>query len=486
LRRESYLALLIERPEVLPADPIRARPDGPLTVVRWSAATPLSGDYCLATTTARGNMVPATHGETVVAEALRELSPEERAQVAAAAALRSGWRTPRQRLRLARGPLAFLDPATLALAAPPGAEAPGGGPSAPAISVSVEGFERPWQPRPSLLDSRPDELVFRLEIDDAGDDAVVFGDDTFGRRPDEAARVTATYRVGGGAAGNVAAGTLVEPRPRPNESFAWLDAVTNPLPATGGRDPETTDHARRFGPASFQAPLVAVGPGDYQALAQSFLDAQARAPLQRARAAFRWTGSWLTATLAVDPRGTAELDEGLRAELLQFLEGRRLAGYDLAAIGARYVPVELEVAFCPAPGFRAADVAAELRRALGGGLLPDGRRAFFHPDNFSFGDSLFVSRLYAAIMAVPGVESARITRLARLRADESAEETAANLRQGALRVGADEIVRLDDDRNFPEHGSLVVRQVSAQDAIFRRAALARPTLSLRRLLSERE
>jgi hypothetical protein len=62
-------------------------------------------------------------------------------------------------------------------------------------------------------------------------------------------------------------------------------------------------------------------------------------------------------------------------------------------------------------------------------------------------------------MAVPGVESARIVRLARWRSPHADQETSANLRQGHLEVGPDQIVRLDDDPNFPENGALAVRAI---------------------------
>jgi len=60
-------------------------------------------------------------------------------------------------------------------------------------------------------------------------------------------------------------------------------------------------------------------------------------------------------------------------------------------------------------------------------------------------------------MAVAGVESATITRLARLHAARSDQDTKRNLQQGFLLVGGDQIIRLDNDRNFPENGTLFIR-----------------------------
>ncbi|HUZ03386.1 MAG TPA: hypothetical protein VMU89_23830 [Thermomicrobiaceae bacterium] len=449
-------------PEVVPADPVKARPGGPITVIRWSSATPLGHDFCAPDTVARANLVVATHGETIT-ETLRQLTAEEQAAVRREVAGRQPWqRVPRQRLRLANAPLAYLDPATPALVGPPAdaaaetvasilARTPRGISS---LEIDIDGL--PWQEATSLLDAGPDDPIFTVDVDEQGRATVVFGNDTFGRRPDETATVEATYRVGGGSAANLAADALVLPRPRPTEQFAWLNAVTNPLPATGGRDLESRDHARRFGPATFKQPLVAVTVADYQAAALSLPAPGSQPPIQRANADFHWTGSWLTVTLAVDPAGSEGLTDPLRRSLLTYLDGRRLAGYDLDVRRALYVPVDLAVEFCVAPDHRAADVQQGLELALSNRVLTGDARGFFHPDNFSFGDPVYVSRLYQATMAVPGVESAQITRLARLWAAHPDVETATNLRQGYLGVAVDEIARLDNDRNLPQNGTLAI------------------------------
>jgi hypothetical protein len=443
-----------------------AGPSDPITIVRWSAATPLTSDYCVSTSVVRGNMVVATHGETVT-DVLRALTPEQVAALnAEIAARKPGEAPPRQRLELSFFPLAHLDPSTLQLVAPPGA--PAASESTPAFTsrpprnisqlrLQVDGIQGEWTERNSLLDSRGDARDFRVEIDDQGDGTVVFGDGTFGLRPPETAKVTATYRVGGGVAGNVAADTLTVLKP----SAGWLISVTNPIAAVGGRDLESRDHARRVGPPGFHKPLVAVTAADYQEAAQQFTDASGNKPVQRANASFRWTGSWLTVTLSIDPRDKEGLPESLRTGLLQFLDGRRLAGYDLEILRAIYIPIELEIEFCIVPGFFPGDVQRALEQALGSGVLPGGRKGFFHPDNFTFGDSVFISRIYAAAMAVPGVDAVHIITLARQHSARAQSETATNLAQGFLAVGSDQIVQLDNDRNFPERGTLAVRQRGA-------------------------
>ena len=453
---------LVAAPEILPADPHSTPPTGKRTLVRWSPATPLQHDYCADNVIVQGNLVVATHGETVHDE-LRKLSAAEKiALQGEQERRRPGNRLPRQRLRLQSGPLAHLDPSTLALvapvteaaASPPPATTERVARSVSTLAVEVEG--EAWTQKQTLLESDGNDKVYRVEIDDQGEGVVVFGDGEMGRRPDERADVTATYRVGGGQIGNVAQETLTLAYESGGTAPSWLEAVTNPLPAVGGRDLASREHARRLGPATFQQPLVAVTAADYQNAAQDFTLAGQR-PVQRAKASFRWTGSWLTVTLVVDPRYTETISPELRQSLLAFLETRRLAGYDLNLLPAVYVPVEVVVEFCTEQGFQPFDVQERLQQTLSNGELPGGQKGFFHPDNFSFGDPLYVSSLYHAIMSVAGIESASILRLARLDAALPDADTQANLRQGFLPIGDDQILRLDNDRNFPENGVLTLQ-----------------------------
>jgi len=439
-----------------------------ITVVEWSAATPLTSDHCVAATTVLGNLIPATHGQTVFTqdtagnpiqgEILRSYAEQQTVEILAEVAARPpGQRIPRQRLTLSQAPLAHLDPETVALGSVPAAgsaTANGSFTDRPVRSIStlqvlVDNVQ--WTQEQTLLNSQPGDQVYRVEIDDNGLGTIVFGDGTFGQRPSETSQVIAQYRVGGGAAGNIGADTLTQPI---SDGTGWLISVTNLVPAIGGRDLESRDHARRMAPPMFHDPLVAVTVADYQNAAVSLTDANGNALVQRANANFQWTGSWLTVRLAVDPLGTEGLTAALNQTLLDYLGTRRLAGYDVVVAGPAYAPVELAMEFTVAAGSEVSSVETALLLALSNGVLPGGAKGFFHPDNFTFGDSLYVSRIYAAVMATPGVQSAEITLLAQQYAAAPSKDTAANLARGYLAVGANQIIRLDNDRNFPQNGTL--------------------------------
>jgi Baseplate J-like protein len=431
-------------------------PGGMITIVSWSAETPLSGSYCATGSVVRGNLAVATHGETVTAPDIFVAPPPS---------------TQRLRFDLSQSPLAHLDPATAALVAPQdSATAPPvsytevAARSISTLSVTVGGDLTPWQQVPSLLDSSATAQAYRVEIDDTGLATIVFGQggsgssgDEFGLRPAANSQIVATYRVGGGALGNVAAGTLVEPHPASNDDLDWFVSVTNPLPAAGGRDLESRDHARRNAPFEFQQPIVAVTVEDYELAAQNYTDANGDQPIERATASFQWTGSWLTVTLVVEVHGTETLSADLRSDLLTYLDGRRLAGYDLEILAPSYVPIDLIISFCTKAGYSSSSVQQQIETVLSNTILPGGVTGFFYPDNFSFGQSLYVSQLFAAVMSVPGVLSAQLSRLALLHSIHPDQETQTNLAQGYLSVGPNQILRLDNDRNFPENGVLTVQ-----------------------------
>lgn len=298
-----------------------------------------------------------------------------------------------------------------------------------------------WRPRFDLLASGSDEREFVVEAEHDGTAALRFGDDVYGRRPEVGTRFTATYRVGNGRAGNVGAESIVHVVTGDGRVLG----VTNPLPATGGVDPETAEAIRRDAPEAFRTQERAVTPADYADVAR-------RHPgVHRAASTFRWTGSWHTVYLTVDREGGAPLGTEYRASLRGHLNRYRMAGYDLEVDAPSFVPIEVALDVCVLPDYFRAHVKQELLHVLGRGWLPDGTRAFFHPDNFTFGQPLYLSDLYARAQAVTGVESVVVTTFQRLLAPDRKP-----LADGLLPMGRLEIARLDNDPGFPERGLLTI------------------------------
>ena len=79
--------------------------------------------------------------------------------------------------------------------------------------------------------------------------------------------------------------------------------------------------------------------------------------------------------------------------------------------------------------------------------LPDGRRGVFHPDNFTFGQPVYLSPLYAAAYAVDGVDSVKVTAFQRRDTPDRSPSRTVSSPSAAL-----EIAQLDNDPSRPERG----------------------------------
>ncbi|MDQ4007176.1 MAG: baseplate J/gp47 family protein [Actinomycetota bacterium] len=314
--------------------------------------------------------------------------------------------------------------------------------------ISLDDGARTWDSVPDLLGSGRLDAHLVAEPEESRQVRLRFGDGVVGRRPAAGDVPVAYVRVGGGVAGNVGAGVLSSLLPTPSGPPPAGVRVTNSLPAVGGVDPEPVEAVRELAPHAFRSQLRAVTSQDHAAVAAEV------AGVQRAVARRRWTGSWhvqeVTLDVVAESGGGAEVGR----EVLGRLRQRRLAGVDVELAPPVPVPLEIVVGVCVADGYLRTDVRLALTRAMSSGVLPGGRRGFFHPDNFTFGQSLFVSDLVAAVMAVPGVawvdvddsESSGL-RFRRLWAPPSDE-----VARQRIDAAAREVLRADGDPSQPENG----------------------------------
>ena len=307
----------------------------------------------------------------------------------------------------------------------------------PAITLRGEGDI--WQPRRDLLGSDRFAPDFVVEMDEDGRASLRFGDDRLGRRPSAGSTFKATYRIGNGKAGNVGAEALTRLVPAIDGA-----KVRNPLPAAGGVNPEPIREVKLNAPQAFRTQERAVTEADYAAAAQRHPE------VQRAAATRRWTGSWYTMFVTVDRRGGKPVDAAFEQTLRDFLESFRMAGYDLEIDAPRYVPLDLALTICVKPHTYKAVVKQALLDAFGNRDVPDGSRGFFHPDNFTFGQPVYLSQVIARAMHVPGVQSVMtVDRFQRYGQDAHGE-----IDQGFISLYRLEIARLDNDRSAQENGRL--------------------------------
>jgi predicted phage baseplate assembly protein len=313
---------------------------------------------------------------------------------------------------------------------------------------ATTGERKLWTPVRNLLGSSPRERHFVAEVDDEGLAHLRFGNNELGRAPVANSKLQAQYRVGQGRAGNVGAESIAHLVFRDKKTGTADDVrrVRNPLAARGGAVPERLEEVKLFAPTAFRKVLQrAITSEDYASLAESGNETT----VQQAAANLRWTGSWYEMQVAVDPRGTAEADERLFEEVGDSLAPVRRMGHDLAIKQARYVPLDIELVVCVLPQYLRGHVKAALSDLFSNRRLPNGQPGLFHPDNLTFGDNIYLSKLVAAAQAVPGVETVKVKKLERLYEGRRRE-----IEEGVLPLGPLEVARLDNDPSFPERGKL--------------------------------
>jgi hypothetical protein len=434
----------------------------PVTRLAWSAADALTAERNLTSTYVGGNLLPATQGLRVSESFAITTAPRPGIPLAIArwgpnateASPNFVYRRP-----LAQSPVAWLPPPPSANASPLTAA----NALAPEIRLQQTlPTTQPWSFTSSLLNALSTETAFTLDpvawtvaatkpdgsaafYEMSGDkgESIRFGDGSFGLPPSPGDQFTMIYRISLGSAGNVAANSITAIDP------IWLGllaAATNPFPASGGADAETATHIRNIAPFQFQATQFRdVRPEDYIASAETL-------PwVYRAGSAFRWTGSWFSAFTVVDPEGTDVISPTEHLQLVELLNRRRLAGYESFAPAPVYVSLDLLVEICVAQGAAGPGVEAAVLAALSDKGSATGPQSFFFADRFTFGTPLYRSALESAIQAVPGVNG-----VLSIHYRERGVTNRWRSLPEAFPLAPDRILRIQNDLDYPDHGTLKV------------------------------
>ena len=348
------------------------------------------------------------------------------------------------------GPLAYLPPAT--------GTHTGELPVRSTLWLQVEApgaARETWDEVESLVhsdDSAENGDHFMVETDEHRRSVLRFGNGTNGRLLPEGSIVHAEYQIGGGHAGNIGADQLINVQPLTGALNGAVIATTNPFDVTDGRDPEPTERVRRHAPEAFRArQLRAVTLADYVKRAEEVPG------VSRAAARYAWTGSWRTVRIAIDPTGFTALGDAisdalwdeLRPRVADHLAAVRLIGEDIELRPPRYVPLEIHITVCAGESYWREDVRFVLEQEFSDGWTSDGRRGFFHPDEWSFGQALHRSAIAGRIHRVTGVE--HVVRITMKRFSAPLPGVPGT---EVLEVAFDEVVLVGNDPDHLERGSI--------------------------------
>lgn len=257
-----------------------------------------------------------------------------------------------------------------------------------------------WQRVESFFESGPRSRHYTIDYQTG---EIAFGDGGKGMIPPEGRNNirAARYRIGGGAAGNVNADTLTSL----NRSIAYIDSVTNPIPAAGGADRESVAEAKERAPFTIKSRDRAVTAEDFEmmALRASTLLARAKCVPDK--------GHRGAVNLVVVPKGETEVEDLTRRlipsnEILgyvkRYLDERRLVGTILNVLKPRYRDMSLKVTLLR----KTIGTSDRLRKEIEEKL-----RRYLHPlqggrdgVGWDFGRAVLKTELIHVVEEVPGVE----------------------------------------------------------------------------------
>lgn len=255
-----------------------------------------------------------------------------------------------------------------------------------------------------LIDSGYNDPSYVVTTDANGVSYIKFGDNVSGRIP-PAGSIYVTYRVGGGASGNVGPNTL-------NYSLTNVISgvtVNNQEAAYGGSDAESTDSIRFNAPFALTALDRAVSLSDYAALAikvpsvgKAVADAAVYNSIILYMAPY---GDNSLGTPGVDANGDpTEVFNNAVTDIFNFITDKAPATTTLTILPPKYVPINITMDLYVSPQYKQATVTTGVLTSL---------NEILSGDNTIFGEKFVLQYVLAAVLGTSGAEYGDVSLLTR-------------------------------------------------------------------------
>lgn len=245
----------------------------------------LNNTYKLDTVTLYGNVVTATHGETIT-----EILGSGNSTIA------------NQTFSLQKKPLTYIPTATV---------------SGIASTLQIRVNDVLWHEVANLHQAQSNDKAYMVELDENSKTTIIFGDGKKGARlPTGQENIVATYRVGIGRVGQIPADSLTLLQNRP----LAIKEVTNPLATTGGVDLENISSAKENAPLTVLTMDRIVSLQDFENFSQAFIG------IAKAQATLLQQGKTLHLTIADQYGKVVTETSALYRSLKQAIETFRTPG----------------------------------------------------------------------------------------------------------------------------------------------------------------
>ncbi|MEA5593272.1 putative baseplate assembly protein [Rivularia sp. UHCC 0363] len=358
---------------------------------------PLKYAYDPETVTIYGNVVMATHGESVI-----EVMGSGDGTIA------------NQSFVLKQPPLTYVSAPTAT-----GAKS--------TLEVRVNNVL--WEQVDTLYQQDTQLQGYIIRLTDDGTPVVTFGDGENGARlPTGEENITAIYRSGIGLEGQVAAESLTQIKDRP----LGIVEVTNPLAATGAAPPESRDSAREKAPSKVRTLDRIVSLQDFEDFTRAF------AGIGKAQAVPLWNGQSQLVHITVAAADGSPVDENtnLYKQLVAAIDNNRdpMQLVEVDSYGLQFFNLEAKLQFDPRyqEELLIENVTASLK-------------AKFTFVNRSFGQDVTAAEIIATIQQVEGVVAVDLDALYKLGSSKGLQQS----------LVAD-LARWDEENNQPQAAQLLL------------------------------
>jgi hypothetical protein len=394
-----------------------------------------------------GNIVPASHGETVKDEVLGSGD---------AAAIR-------QEFTLRKGPISYV----------PSPLSPNGVKST--LKVIVNDIQ--WQERDDFLNSSPNDHHYVTSLNENGSIKITFGDGIRGSTlPTGVDNIHAQYRVGMGFKGNLQPNTPLVPQ----ENNPAIKSVSIPAGSYGGAEKILTQQKRNYRPHILTLGR-AVSLEDYSNIATTFGE------ISKARAYMIMKDGLETVVLIVAGQRGRVVGSALQVELQAYMDERRDISIPLEIESFVPVPVDIVVEVKVNDSYRRSKVVSNIQTRLGPGIRYDSYRnsgennnkeeetthqgstsgregnenqgfshyysnSLFSFERLNFGQEVTLNEVYAIVENVPGVDFAVVTKFCRRSGDEGTTTAV----QEIISANHNEILQCENDPLDPIKGTIRV------------------------------
>jgi hypothetical protein len=264
---------------------------------------------------------------------------------------------------------------------------------------------------PYLIDYNNSDPVFTTYTNAENTTYILFGDNISGRIPPVNSQITAKYRIGGGASGNVGANTIAHVIKDGQSGLTvknqYIDAEDTGA-AVGGADRESTDAVRVNAPLSLRSLDRAVATADYSALSVKGGASKAVAVADVYTSVTVYAvpfGDKGVTGDGVTPSGTFT---ALVTLLNTFLIDKIPANTSVTFQPASYVDVLIDASITCLPQYKQSKVQADVTAALD---------TLFDIDNVVFNDRISINDITSTINSIEGVAFVELEKL--IRTDEN-------------------------------------------------------------------